>query len=122
ARVADGGRDSVRVGTHGETVCVYARRHTAGCADYREGAGGRVLPGVGGTGRMWAARPRQDVWRESAGVRGGSGVAAGAARRETGGALGGTGRVFPGEVADVAQPGGERGTRARFVDRYRVDD
>jgi len=66
----------------------------------------------GDSGRIRAGRSRKHVWRESTGVRGGAGVAASADRRETGGAVGGAGRVFPGEIADVAQPSSERGTRA----------
>ncbi len=93
-RPVHGRRDPVGARPHGQAVHLHARGDPARPGDHRQGAVGRVLPGVGrarvegDSRRVQAGRPRQHVRRQPPGLRHRARVAAGAGRREDGRELG----------------------------------
>ena len=96
---ADDRRDPDRPRPHRQAAGRGARRRRGGPDDDRQGALGRLLPGLGRAleqgraRRVPAGRSRQHVRRQSARLRGGADGAAGAGRRGHDRERGGDGRV-----------------------------
>ena len=97
----------------GRTGKLFACEHEdvrAGRAHRRQGAVGRVVPGLRGAvrrrgaGRVQARRSRQHVRRQSAGVRGRARGAAGARRREADRTSAELGEYFKGRLQRIESP------------------
>ena len=103
-------RDPDRPGPHRQAAGRGARRDRGRPDHDRQGALGRLLPGVGGAvqqrsaGRLSAGRPRQHIRREPPGVRGGADGAQGAGRRGDDRERRGDGRTPDGRACRIKSP------------------